>query len=82
MTRSNVEKKVLRQIRQNPGQISWYQLDRSLSASGMRPADGVMELLRHLEAEGLIRSVPGAVASQPCYELTAAGEAEAEVDLG
>ena len=77
MTRSSAENDVLRQIRQASGRLSWYQIDRSLSANGMRPAEGVMRLLKGLEAEGLIRSVPGAVAAQPCYELTDAGEAEA-----
>jgi DNA-binding PadR family transcriptional regulator len=77
MTRSSAEIDVLRQIRQAPGRLSWYQIDRSLSASGVRPAEGVMRLLKRLEAEGLIRSVPGAVAAQPCYELTDAGASEA-----
>lgn len=74
--RSNPENEVLKQIRQAPGRLSWYQIDRSLSANGMRPVEGVMRLLRQLEAEGLIRSVPGAVAAQPSFELTDAGEAE------
>ncbi len=77
MTHSSAESAVLKQIRQAPGQLSWYQIDRSLSEGGMRPAEGVMKLLRQLEAEGLIRSVPGAVAAQPCYELTDIGEAKA-----
>ncbi len=76
MMRSNAVTEVLNLIGQSPGRLSWYQLDRSLSSSGLRPPDGIMALLPQLEAHGLIRSVPGAVASQPCYELTDTGEAE------
>ena len=78
MKLSDVEIEMLRQIRQSPHLLSWYQLDRHTVLKGLRPPEGIFGLLKKLESDRLIHSGPGKVEGNVCYELTDAGKAALE----
>jgi len=64
---------LLKLIEANDGQLSWYQLDRTISSSGTERDEGLMQSLRALESEGLIERRVGVNPSQPKYAITSNG---------
>ena len=70
---------ILRVIDRHDGVFSWYQIDRELVTWSLRREENraqmhrLMDYLRDLEKQNLIRSAPGHSPSQPLYSLTAAG---------
>ncbi|MDQ3684691.1 MAG: hypothetical protein M3430_03710 [Acidobacteriota bacterium] len=64
---------ILRLIRNNDGELTWYQLDRSLSYEGTHLSiiNRLIPLLKQLEQNGFIRSEGNP--SQPRYWIGDAG---------
>ncbi len=64
---------ILRLIRNNDGELTWYQLDRSLSYEGTHISiiNKLVPVLRHLEQSEFIRCEGNP--SQPRYWITDAG---------
>lgn len=65
--------RLLDTIAENDGKYGWYQLDRSVSSSGVVVSERLLDVLRELEANGLIASMSNESKKDPVYMLTHAG---------
>ncbi len=65
-----MQMEILRLVNKHDGELSWYQLDRSLVHDDYLPIiHGLLEVLRQLEEGGHIR----AEGTEPYYFITEAG---------
>jgi len=65
--------RLLALIQCHDGQLSWYQIDRAISADNTQREEHLMDALRDLTSEGFISSQVGANPSQPTYSITLEG---------
>jgi DNA-binding PadR family transcriptional regulator len=66
---------LLKLIQSKDGQLSWYQIDRTLSSKGIEREEHLMQSLKGLESDGYVVTHVGANPSQPTYSITSAGVA-------
>lgn len=71
----SLDQQLLEIISRRSGQLSWYQIDRLISQSGV-PPNGLMERLGELSQEGLIRQDITENPAQPVYSITDEGRAQ------
>lgn len=65
---------VLKRVEKHDGEWSWYQLDRSLSYDDNLPViHRLLEVIKDLEADNLIRAEMSNPNSDPTYWLTENG---------
>ena len=79
---SELKIRILETIRQNDGQFSWYQLDRTLSDSSVEHSGNLMQVLRELVASELISTSSGVNPAQPLYSITESGNCLLEKAAG
>jgi len=65
--------RLLELIKAKDGQLSWYQLDRTISSEGVERDEPLVKSLTGLEADGFIVSHVGANPAQPTYSVTLEG---------
>lgn len=65
--------RLLETISDNDGEYGWYQLDRSVSSSGVVVSERLLDVLRELETNGLISSESKKTKNDPVYRITGAG---------
>jgi DNA-binding PadR family transcriptional regulator len=65
--------RLLKLIKANDGQFSWYQLDRAVSTERVEGVGNLMHVLKSLQSDGLISSREGANPAQPTYSITNEG---------
>ena len=68
---NKVQQKLLRSIEKHDGEWGWYQLDRVVNPRDLPDGSTVMDVLRSLEANGLIVQQPAT--PQNKFALTDAG---------
>src|SRR5579871_3322351 len=66
--------RLLALIQCHDGQLSWYQIDRAISADNTQREEHLMDALRDLTSEGFISSQVGANPSQPTNKIAWEGE--------
>ena len=70
MDTTKMQMEILRLVNEHDGELSWYQLDRSLAHDDYLPViHRLMDVLKQLEQSGHIR----AEGTEPYYFITEAG---------
>ncbi len=62
-------------IAKHDGQLTWYQVDRSMSLFGLVGGPDVMHCLQYLKQNGFVVAVPPEKHPQPKYFITDKGRA-------
>ena len=70
---TELQRRILQLIQKQPGKLSWYQLDRRISAEGVQTR-GLMNVIHELERIGLISTGEGPSPGLPVYAITSSGE--------
>jgi len=65
--------RLLETIAENDGNFGWYQLDRSVSSSGVVINERLLDVLRELETDGFIASASEDTKKDPVYRITETG---------
>jgi len=66
-------RRVIELIRDHDGKWSWYQLERVLAGEEISRSRQLMPLLKHLEAQQLIRTMAAPGHLDPLYSITDKG---------
>ena len=72
--------RLLETIAKNNGKFGWYQLDRSVSSSGVVIDESLLDVLRELEENGFISSTAEDSKKDPLYRITEKGQNAISVD--